>query len=697
MNKRNFLPAGLALGLAFFAGCKTPEAQQKTATAPLPAQAAAPAPPKGVGIDVDNIDKSVDPCQDFYRYANGNWIKNNPVPATESRWSSFNEVADRNNAVLRQILTEAAATTAAPKGSNLQKVGDFYYSGMDSAGIEKAGLAPIQPELHRIKSVKDKTSLLKEVARLHELRISPMFSAYVGQDSKNSTQYALYMSQGGTGLPDRDYYLKDDKRFQTIRQEYLNYMRNMFVLLGDSEKQAAENAAKVLAIETQLAKASKPRTQLRDPHANYNKMTVQELDKRMTNLDVAALLKEMRAGEAKEVIVGQPEFFKALNQMLKTVPLADWKTYLRMRTVTSLAGNLPARFQDEHFNFFSKTLSGTRQMQPRWKRLIHSHDGALGEALGQLYVQETFSPEAKAKAKGMIENLRLAFAAHVEDLDWMSAETKAMAMKKLDAFAVKIGYPDTWKDYSALEISRGPFVTNVLNARRFGYNEMITKLGKPIDRLEWGMSPPTVNAYYSSTKNEIVFPAGILQPPFFDPDADDAVNYGGMGAVIGHELTHGFDDQGRKFDAEGNLKEWWTQEDAEKFAARANLVDKQYSAYQPLDSVFVNGKLTMGENIADIGGLNIAYTALQNATSDKPDPGYDGFTQDQRFFLSWAQIWRVNATDEFLRKQVMTDPHSPGQFRVNGPLANMPQFYKAFNCTAADAMVIPESERIRIW
>ncbi|MBK0404028.1 M13 family metallopeptidase [Adhaeribacter sp. BT258] len=678
--------------------CKAPEAQQQSSAKVI----ATPAPEmlavaKGVGIDVPNIDKSVKPCDDFYLYANGNWIKNNPVPATESIWSSFNEVAERNNAILRQLLNNAAATTNAEKGSNLQKVGDYFYSGMDSAGIETAGLAPLKPELDRLNAVKDLKGLQNMLATHQMHGFGPMFGSYVGQDDKISTQYALFVFQGGIGLPDRDYYLKDDKRSKEIRTAYLNYLRNMFTLLGDSEKQAVANANKVMAIETRLAKASKSRVELRDPYANYNKMTVAEFQKLMPNLNVKNWLTNMKLGAAKEVIVGQPAFFKELNAMLKSVPVADWKTYMRLRMVSSLASALPNAYAQENFNFFSKTLSGAKQMQPRWKRMARATDNALGEALGQLYVEKTFSPEAKAKALTMIKNLQAAFQEHVKTLDWMSEETKQKAMQKLDAFAVKIGYPDQWKDYSTFDVNRGPYVMNVLRARMFDYNDMASKLGKPVDRNEWHMSPPTVNAYYNPSMNEIVFPAGILQPPFFDPKADDAVNYGGMGAVIGHELTHGFDDQGRQYDHEGNLKDWWTKEDAERFAKHTEMVDKQYSAYQPLDSVFVNGQLTMGENIADIGGLNIAFTALQKANAGKTDPKYDGFTQNQRFFLAWAQNWRINATDQYLRQQVMTDPHSPGKFRCNGPLANMPQFYEAFGCKEGDKMVRKPEERIRIW
>lgn len=697
MIKKALIPVSMALATLLLSQCKGPDAQQKS-TAPATAAATQPlTATKGVGIDVPNIDKTVSPCEDFFLYANGNWIKKNPVPGTESYWSSFHEVSERNNAVLRQLLTNAAATTNAAAGSNAQKVGDYYFSGMDSTGIEKAGLAPIKPELDKIAAIKDMKGLQNLLAQHQMLGFGPMFSVYVGQDDKISTQYAVFLNQGGTGLPDRDYYLKDDKRSQQIRSQYLNYLRNMFTLLGDNEKQAVANADKVMAIETRLAKASKSRVELRDPYANYNKMSVKDFQKLMPNLNVTTWLTNVKLGGAQEVIVGQPNFFKEVNTMLKAIPVADWKTYMRIRMVSSLASSLPNAFVQENFNFYSKTLSGAKQMQPRWKRMARSTDNALGEALGQLYVEKNFSPEAKAKAMTMIKNLQAAFQEHVKTLDWMSEATKQQAMKKLDAFAIKIGYPDKWKDYSSFEVNRGPYVANVLRARQFGYNDMAQKLGKPVDRTEWGMTPPTVNAYYNPSMNEIVFPAGILQPPFFDPNADDAVNYGGMGSVIGHELTHGFDDQGRQYDAEGNLKDWWTEEDAKKFAVRTEMVDKQYSAYQPLDSVYVNGKLTMGENIADIGGLNIAFTALQKANAGKTDPKYDGFTQEQRFFLAWAQNWRVNATDAFLRQQVQTDPHSPGKFRCNGPLSNMPQFFQAFGCKPGDKMVRPEAERIRIW
>ncbi|MBC6610847.1 M13 family metallopeptidase [Hymenobacter sp. BT507] len=669
----------------------TSAASATSATATTQAEA-----PKGTGLNVANIDKSANPCDNFFQFASGSWLKNNPIPDAESRWGSFNELADKNNAVMRQILDEAAANTTAAKGSNAQKVGDYYASAMDSVAIDKAGLKYLQPELNKIAAVKDMKALQAEIAREQTIGTGAFYYSGVGQDDKISSQYAVSLYQGGLSLPDRDYYLKDDARSKSIRTAYVNYLTNTFKLLGDSPAVAAKNAQTVLAFETKLAQASRTRVALRDPYANYNKMTLAEVQKQYPNLNVAGALKQNGLGAAQEVIVGQPDFFKAENALLKSTPLAALKTYMRWHLTTSLTSALPKSFGDESFAF-SKVLSGAKQQQPRWKRMLRATDGALGEAFGQLYVDKAFSPEAKAKAKQMVENLRAAFAEHIQNLDWMSAATKEQALKKLNAFTVKIGYPDKWKDYSALTISRESYLNNVLAARKWAYQDNVGHYGKPIDRNEWGMTPPTVNAYYNPPMNEIVFPAGIMQPPFFDPKADDAVNYGGMGAVIGHEMTHGFDDQGRQYDAEGNLKDWWTKEDAAKFTQRADLVDKQYSAFSPLDSVFVNGKLTMGENLADIGGLNIAYTALQKAIAGKNVPNYDGFTPEQRFFLAWAQIWRTNARPEYLRQQVMTDPHSPAQFRTEGPLQNMPQFYEAFGCKQDAKMVRAENVRARIW
>ncbi len=658
----------------------------------------APTPPqKGVGINIANIDPSVKPCEDFFHYASGNWMKNNPIPAAESRWGSFNELADHNNVTLRAILTSAAANASkAAKGSNAQKVGDFYGSAMDSVAIEKAGLKYLKPHLDRIMAINSLADEQKLLADPKAHVGSVWYGSGVGQDEKISTQYAVQLGQGGLSLPDRDYYLKDDARSKAIRTAYDNYLVNTFKMLGDGEAAAKTNAAAVQRIETRLAKASKSRVDLRDPYANYNKMTVAEANTAFPNLDLSLMLKENGLGAAKEVIVGQPDFLKEVSTLLKEEPIADQKQYLRWHLVSSLTAALPKAFGDESFKF-SQVLSGAKKQQPRWKRMLGSTDRALGEAFGQLYVDKAFSPAAKARAKQMIENLRVAYGERIMATDWMSAATKKEALKKLNAFTVKIGYPDKWKDYSALTISRESYLNNVLAAREWANKDEVAHFGKPIDRNEWGMTPPTVNAYYNPPMNEIVFPAGILQPPFYDPKADDAVNYGGIGAVIGHEMTHGFDDQGRQYDAEGNLKDWWTKADADKFNAKAAMVGKQYDAFMPLDSVHVNGKLTMGENLADLGGLTIAYQAFEKTPQAKAKAKIDGFTPEQRFFLAFAQIWRTNARPEFLRQQVQVDPHSPAQFRTNGPLMNMPEFFQAFGCQDGNKMMRPTADRSKIW
>ncbi|TGE26755.1 M13 family metallopeptidase [Hymenobacter metallicola] len=706
-NKTQFLLAlGTAAGLAL-AGCAAsstattttaPTATAETTATASAAPATQPSQP-GVGLDVNNIDKSVSPCDNFFQYASGTWLKNNPIPAAESRWSSWNTLINQNEAVMRQILDEAAANKTAAKGSNLQKVGDFYASAMDSMAIEKAGLKYLKPELDRVAAIKDLKGLQAALARQQMLQTRSVLGVGVAQDRKKSTEYAVYMMQGGLTLPDRDYYLKEDGRSKQIRTAYTTYLTNMFKQLGDNEATAAKNAATVMRLETRLAKASKDRVALRDPYANYNKMTVAQANQQFPNLGVTSLLQQLGLGAAKEVIVGQPDFLKEASTALKSEPVADWKTYLRWHLVNSTASALPKAYVEESFRF-NQVLTGAKQQQPRWKRMLRATDGSLGEAFGQLYVDKAFTPETKQKAMEMVNNIKASMAEHIQQLDWMSSATKTEALKKLNSFTVKIGYPDKWKDYSALNMSRESYLQNMLAARMWEYKDDAKKFGKPIDRGEWGMTPPTVNAYYNSSLNEIVFPAGIMQPPFFDPKADDAVNYGGMGAVIGHEITHGFDDKGRQSDAEGNLRDWWTKEDADNFTKRADMVGAQYSAFSPLDSVFVNGKLTMGENLADFGGLALAYSALEKQLEKKygtgPRPNYDGFTPQQRFFLSWAQIWRTNARPEYLRQQVLTDPHSPAQYRTNGPLMNMPQFFDAFGCKEGK-MVRAENERAKIW
>ncbi|WP_375416712.1 M13 family metallopeptidase [uncultured Hymenobacter sp.] len=684
--------AGLAL-----AGCATSStAPPTTATAP----AAAPTPDpvvKGTGLTVANIDPSVSPCDDFFHYASGSWLKNNPIPAAETRWGSFNELADKNNATQRAILDELArnAATAAP-GTNEQKVGDYYASAMDTVAIEAAGLRYLKPHLDRIAAA-------KTLADLQRLQYDPKahtgnswFGAYVGQDDKKSDEYAVGMSQGGLSLPDRDYYLKEDARSKAIRGAYQTYLVNTFRMLGDAAPVAQKNAATVLRIETRLAKASRSRVDLRDPEKNYNKMSVAQLAKRYPNLGIPTGLKLAGLGTAQTVIVGQPEFLQEVNTMFKAEPLADQKTYLRWHTVSAVMPALPKAFGDEAFRF-AQVLSGAKKQQPRWKRMLRATDNALGEAFGQLYVDKAFTPEAKQRAQELVNNLKETYAERIKANAWMSEATKQEALKKLAAFTVKIGYPDKWKDYSAMKVSRASYLNNLYAAQEWAFQDNVKKLGRPVDRLEWGMTPPTVNAYYNPSMNEIVFPAGILQPPFYDPKADDAVNYGGIGAVIGHEMTHGFDDQGRQYDAQGNLRDWWTKDDADKFKARAAVVGQQFSKFSPLDSVYVNGDLTMGENLADLGGLSIAYQAFQKTDQFKAQQKLDGFTPPQRFFLGYAQIWRTNARPEYLRQQVQVDPHSPAQFRTNGPLMNMPQFYEAFGCQEDARMVRAATARAQVW
>ena len=687
-------------GLLLAAGCSSPKPAMVATTTPTPVAATPVEPPmkKGVGIEMANLDKSVDPCTDFFQYANGNWIKNNPIPASEVRWGSFNELADRNNAILKRILENAAANTTAAAGSNEQKVGALYYTGMDTVTIDRLGIEPLRPELAKIEAIKRMADIQPVLEHHKKIGTGALFGGYVGQDDKNSEVYAVNIYQGGLGLPDRDMYLNDDARSKAARSGYVTMITNMLKLAGESEADAKKHADAVLRLETKLAKASKSRVELRDPYGNYNKMTVAELQKLAPNFQWQTMLNNLGMGQAKTVIVGQPAFLKEASTLLKTVGVPDWKTYLKWHLISSQASALSTPFVQESFDFYSKQLRGAKTQQPRWKRVLRETDGDLGEAFGQLYVDKAFTPAAKKRAQELVQNLRTAFTARIKQLDWMSPATKLEAQRKLDAFTVKIGYPDKWRDYSKLSIARDKsYVENVLAANEYAFNYNVSKLGQPVDRMEWGMTPPTVNAYYNPGMNEIVFPAGILQPPFFNPDADDAVNYGGIGAVIGHEITHGFDDQGRLYDAKGNLKSWWTPEDSAKFAQRTAMVDAQYSAYQPVDSVYVNGKLTMGENIADIGGIAIAYDALQQALK-KNNPGkIDGLTPEQRFFLSFAQIWRVNARPEYLRQQVMTDPHSPAMFRVNGPLSLMPQFYQAFGCKDGDKMVRSTDQRAKIW
>lgn len=655
-------------------------------------------PSSGKGIDTSNIDRKIKPGDDFYLFANGNWLRNNPVPSTESTWGSFNELFDQNNKILRNILEEASRDQKAIKGTNRQKIGDFYFSAMDSVSLNKMGAKPLQPELDKINNIKAINDVIDEVARLQRMGLNPLFSFYVYQDLKLSTQMAAYLSQGGIGLPDRDYYFKKDIESETIRKKYHDHIVTMFTLLGDSKETAEKNAATIFNLETKLAEASMTRVEQRNMEAQYNKKTMAELKAIAPTIDWNRYFTAVGLNNVSEVIISQPEFIKRVESLIKETPVSDWKTYLKWNLINETAEHLSDDFVNQDFNFYSKTLKGAKQLKPRWKRSLAATDGALGEALGEAFVAKTFSPEAKQRVNEMVDNLTFAFKKRVHDLDWMSPETKTQATVKLDKIMRKLAYPDQWRDYSALEVTRDSYVMNALRANEFEFKRMVNKMGKPIDRTEWGMSPPTVNAYYNPTMNEIVFPVGIMQPPFFNPAADDAVNYASMGAVIGHELTHGFDDQGSQFDADGNMKDWWTEEDKSKFVSKTKMVETQFNNYAAIDTFKVNGALTLGENIADLGGLTIAYEAYKKSLEGKKEPEkIDGLTADQRFFLGWAQIWRVNYTDQALKQMLVVNPHSPGPFRVNGPLSNMEAFYKAFDVKEGDKMYKPVSERAQIW
>ncbi|MEI6235217.1 MAG: M13 family metallopeptidase [Planctomycetota bacterium] len=648
-------------------------------------------------LDPANMDTSVKPGVDFYRYANGKWAERNPIPADESGWGSFSEVFERNRKVLRELVESAAKQTDAPKGSAAQLVGDFYASFLNEAQIEKDGARPLEDEMKRIAAITTPNDLLDAFAHFQSMDISAPFGIGAEQDEKNSTDIIVVLEQSGLGMPDRDYYTLTDETSKKLREQYSAHVAKMFVLLGDDPAVAAKQAASVLVIETELASASVTRVQRRDPEANYHKLTFEALQTLTPNLSWVRLFDRMGISDRRGANVGQLDFMKKVDALSKSVTVTEWKTYLRWHLIHANASLLSSVFVNENFEFNEKTLTGATENKPRWKRGLGLVDRSLGDALGQLYVAKNFSAEAKAKAKQLVENLRIELRERIDKLDWMSAATKVQAHRKLNAFAVKIGYPDTWRDYSTLTIDRGPAVLNAMRVRQFEFRRYMNKLGKPVDRTEWYMSAPTVNAYYSQNMNEIVFPAGILQPPFFDANADDAVNYGGIGAVIGHEMSHGFDDKGRKSDADGNLKDWWTPDDEKAYTARADIIQKQYDEYVAIDDLHVNGALTLGENIADLGGVTLAYGALQKAIENEERTIIDGFTPEQRFFLSFAQVWRGNYRPQLAKMRLRVDPHSPGQFRCNGPLSNLVEFMKAFDIKDGEPMMRPPNLRVRIW
>lgn len=651
----------------------------------------------GHGFDRANLDANTAACTDFYQYANGGWLAANPIPAAYSAWGVANVLNEKNRDVLHEILEAAAKNSGAKKSPNEQKVGDYYGSCMDEAKIEAQGLTPLQPELKLITQVKDQKSLQKEIAHLHSIGLNVLFNSGSNQDYKNSKEVTMGIFQGGLSLPDRDYYTKTDDKSKTIRDEYLKHVAKMFELLGDDADKSAAAAQTVMTLEGKLAAASKTRVELRDPEKLYHRMPMTKVSDLAPSFDWISYFKAIGLAQKADVNVATPDFFKAMDAELKSTSIADWQTYLRWNLINKTASGLSAKFVDEDFHFKSTVLSGTKENLPRWKRCVSATDGALGEALGEVYVQKAFPPAAKARALEMVHNLEAALKDDLSTLSWMSDATRQQAIVKLDAFLNKIGYPDQWRDYSSLTVKRVSYVDNRFRVGQFNGRRDLAKVGKPVNRAEWIMSPPTVNAYYNPQINEIVFPAGILQPPFFDAAADDAFNYGGMGSVIGHEMTHGFDDQGAQFDATGNLKNWWSENDLKAFKERAKCVVDQFSSFEAEKGLHLNGKLVVGESIADLGGLLIAYTAFQKSQAGKPGVVIDGFTPEQRFFLGYARGWATNIRPELVRMLVTIDPHPLNKFRVNGPVSNLPQFAAAFQCKAGDPMVRPDKDRCQIW
>jgi putative endopeptidase len=685
-----------ACALVLLGACATAPAPQ---AAPSPVGETAPAPTTAAfvtnvsGIDRRNLDESTRACVDFYRYANGGWLSRNTIPADRSQWSAGSELVERNDALLHRIL-ENAAGAGAPRGSVRQKVGDLYASAMDTARIAALGAQPIQAELARINALRTIDDLQALITDYHARGMGPLFGVGVEADLRNSSINILYVLQGGLGLPEKDYYLRDDERSGQLRAQYVEHVANMLALAGAAPGTARAQAERVMVMETRLARVSLGAVELRNPANFYNPTTPAEAEAVTPDFRWSRYLQGLGV-QAERFSFPHRAFFTEVNAMLRDVPMDDWKAYLRWNLVRGAADYLSPEFERESFRFYSTVLEGTPQMEPRWKRARGTVDALVGEALGQLYVAEAFPPEAKARAMTMIENIRAALGDRLRTLEWMSPATRERALAKLATFDPKIGYPDAWRDYGALEIERGDYFGNVRRAAAFEARRQFARVGRPVDRNEWAMTPQTVNAYYNPLRNEIVFPAGIMQPPFFDPSADDAVNYGAMGAIIGHEIMHGFDDQGSQFDAQGNFSDWWTAEDKAEFARRSQALVEQYGAYVAVDSLRVNGQLTLGENIGDLGGLIVAYAALQRALETTGRAPIDGFTPEQRFFLSFAQAWRGIVRDEAVRVQVQTDPHSPRRFRAMGPVSNMPEFAQAFGCRPGDPMV--RETPVRIW
>ena len=650
------------------------------------------------GITLANMDTTMSPTEDFYRFANGGWLDSAQIPGDQGRWSSFNELREYNQDVLLEVLEKAIDGGQFEPGSDEMKAARFYQVGMDSALAEKVGVEPLQPILQDIDDIQSKEAIVPMMAELREKGISPFFGMYVYTDRKKSNEMVMHVNQGGLGLPNRDYYTQTDSTSRDIQEKYVAFITDMLGYIGYAPEEAQASAQAIMELEEELAEASLTNVERRDPIATYNKLALNELDQQTPRFDWSAFFQQIGAPTVDSVVVQHPEFLQEMNRILADRDLDLLKDYLKWNVINSAASYLNHEIVNRNFEFYGKVLRGTDEMQARWKRVLDDTDDAVGFALGKLYVNDVFPPAAKDSAEVMVDYIKKAFANRIQQLPWMSDSTKQKALDKLSKFNVKIGYPDEWETYEGLTVGDASFVENTFAANVFSLQDNLDKLDKPVDKNEWFMTPQTVNAYYSPTFNEIVFPAAILQPPFYDYKADAAVNFGGIGAVIGHEISHGFDDKGSLYDGEGNMKNWWTEQDRAQFESRTDRLAAQYDAYEPLDSVFVNGKFTMGENIGDLGGVAVALDGLEMYLADRGSPGeIQGFTPEQRFFISWATIWRTKYRDETLRTQIMTDPHSPGMYRATGPIVNVDGFYRAFNIEEGDPMYKADTARVYIW
>lgn len=647
------------------------------------------------GIALENMDTSVSPKEDFYLYTNGKWLEKTTIPADKSNYGSFSKLYDDAQTNLRAIIEKASAEKNPEIGTDSQKLGDFYNAFMDEQKVEELGLSPLQDAFDKIANATNHQQVAALMAQLYGMGVTGPFGFYVNNDAKQSDQYAVYLFQSGLGLPDRDYYFKDDEKSEANREAYLAYLADMLTLAGKQD--AAQAAERIMALETKIAEIHWTRVDSRNADKTYNKYSTAEFVEYMGKFPWKEYAQATGLADLDAVIASQNTYMQAFGEVFAATDIATWQEYFTAKLLAEYAGKLPKAIADRNFAFYGTTLRGIEEQQPRWKKAVNGVDTVLGELLGRMYVAEHFKPEAKERMEQLVQNLIKGFEVGIQELEWMSDETKVAALEKLSKFTPKIGYPDKWKDYSNLEIKAGDLVGNYMRYNAWELQNMLNKLGKPIDRSEWYMTPQTVNAYYNPVMNEIVFPAAILQPPFFNLDAEDAVNYGGIGAVIGHEIGHGFDDQGAKYDGDGNLRNWWTPSDEEQFKARGDKFIQQFSEFEVFEGEFVNGQLTLGENIGDLGGLTIAYKAYQLSLNGKPSPVMDGFTGEQRVFLGWGQIWRRLYRDDELRNRLMTDPHSPSRYRVNGIIQNMPEFYQAFDVQKGDGHYLSEEERVKIW